>query len=127
MIFPDWVKNYIGLDFDKANCWQLVCRVYKEQFNIELPFLDNEYQNSQDRNNIKNLYNREIPRAWQKVHPPVCGDVIVLRIQGQPWHCGIVIANNHMLHTQKGLQAVIEKFSNMIWKQRIIGFYRYIK
>lgn len=125
-MFPKWVNEYIGLEFERANCWQLICKVYKEQFGIELPFLDDKYASAMDRKSIKNLYNSEIPRVWRRVESPVIGDAIVMRIMGQPWHVGVIVSSEFMLHTQKGLHAVIEKFTSLIWRHRIIGFYHYV-
>jgi cell wall-associated NlpC family hydrolase len=125
MKFPDWVDQYIGIPFTEYNCWQLVRKVYREQFNIDLPLLDNEYFNHMDRTNIEKLYNRELAINWKKQDVPRIGDCVVMRIRNQPWHVGIIISKDTMLHTENKLEAVRERFTGPAWKNNIIGFYRY--
>ena len=126
-MFPVWVKDYIGIPFEELNCWQLFCRVYEEQFNIILPLFKNEYAGPMDKKNIKKLYEREVPISWIKVNPPEIGDAILLRVQGQPWHVGIIVASKHMLHTQEAMSSIIEKITGPIWRNRIMGFYHYVQ
>jgi hypothetical protein len=45
---------------------------------------------------------------------------VVVRIHG-----GIVLDSCRMLHIERGLDAVIERFYGMVWKDRIEGFYRF--
>ena len=122
---PKWVSNYIGLSFETYNCWQLVCLVYREQFGIMLPDLSGEYEGPLDKENIKALYERELPATWRKVEQPQAGDCAVCKIQGQPWHVGVVVGPGVMLHTEKHLDCVIERYAAPIWANRIMGFYRY--
>lgn len=121
-----WVEKYIGLSFQKANCWQLVCKVYNEQFGIDIKDFNGEYSNAFDKDSIKAIYEREM-QIWQRIKKPAVGDIIVLRVEGQPWHCGIVLNDNYMLHTQDKINAAIEKFTGLIWRNRIVGFYRHKK
>lgn len=56
---------------------------------------------------------------------PAEGDLIVLNIGAKPAHIGIVTAPGWMLHAYAGGSAVIEGYTNMCWRNRIDGFYRY--
>ena len=125
MIYPEWTSKYIGLPFEKYNCWQLLCKIYREQFGIALPTYDDEYLNALDRGNIKMLYEREVPISWTKCKTPQIGDAVLMRLRGQPWHVGVVVSRDSMIHTERGLEAVIERFTGPNWKNNIIGFYRY--
>jgi len=120
---PCWVADYVGIPFEQYNCWQLVCLVYQKQFGITLCDYGKEYKDFSDRENIKKIYEREF-NIWQPIEKPAFGDIIVLRILGQPWHAGIVISKRFMLHTEKNLQSIVEGYNGLIWKNNIIGYYR---
>ena len=121
---PEWVADYIGIPFEEKNCWQLVCMVYDQKFGIHLCDYALEYKNAIDKENIRRIYQREL-KIWQKVETPLFGDVIVLEIQGQPWHAGIVVSKQFMLHTERKIESVVESYNGLIWKNKIIGYYRY--
>lgn len=121
---PNWVAEYTGLPFEYYNCWQLVCLVYLKQFNKKIETYQTEYKDALDKENIKKIYQREL-NVWQKITTPKLGDVIVLNIRNQPWHAGTMVAKNTMLHTEKNIESVIERTNGIIWKQKIIGYYRY--
>ena len=107
-MIPAWVSQYIDLPFEKYNCWQLICLVYSEQFNIDIPSFDDEYVHALDAENINTIYQREM-QLWQPVTAPALGDIIVLRVGGQPWHAGLVLTARDMLHTEKKLNSEIER------------------
>jgi len=119
-----WVEKYIDIPFAEYNCWQLICLVYREQFGIQIPTFKDEYKHALDRENIGKIYEREMC-LWTPVDVQQLSDIIVLRVQGQPWHAGLVLSDTDMLHTERGLNSVIERYNGHIWKNRIIGFYRY--
>lgn len=122
---PPWLKHYVGLPFEKYNCWQLVCLVYLEQFAIRLPTYADEYQNYRDKDNIKKIYERELGSSWRRVSRPEFGNIIALRVEGQPWHVGMIVDKHRMLHTDCNIDSVIERFDGPLWERRIIGFYEY--
>ena len=124
-MLPSWVKKYVGLSFEEYNCWQLVCLIYKNELNIILDTYKNEYYDPLDRENIGSIYAREMAHTYIKIDKPKMFDVVVCRVRGQPWHTGTVIAPNEMLHTQRYINAVVERYDQFTWKNRILGFYRY--
>lgn len=121
---PEWVGEYIDIPFDECNCWQLVCKVYRDQFGLSIPTYANEYENDADKKNIEKIYNREM-QIWKPCSNLLVGTVIVCRVKGQPWHAGLAVAKNLMLHTERELSSVLERYNGIIWKKRIIGFYRW--
>ena len=120
-----WVSKYVGLPFEKYNCWQLMCLIYKNEFNIILPDFSKEYSDAMDREKIKQIYNRELQGRFVKLEEQKLYGFVVLRMSGQPWHCGLVVDQNIMLHTERKVDAVIENFSHKLWRARLIGFYEY--
>ena len=125
-MIPAWVNQYIGLPFEQCNCWQLVCRVYREQLSIRLPFLDDRYENPYDKQAIAKLYQGELERVWLKTDCPTVFSAAVFRIQGQLWHVGIVVDKDTMLHTYDHINSALERFNNSVWQHRIEGFYNYV-
>lgn len=126
----DWAK-YVGLPWkdegpDHFRCWDLVRLVLRQEFGVELPAYDEEYATSTDRDEIARLLRRETALRGREV--PLgqarAGDVIVLRIEGQPWHVGVVMEPPRFLHIEKGLNAVVDRWDSLRWKRRILGLYR---
>ena len=122
------LSKYIGLSYEQYDCWQLICLYYDRELGISLPTFEGEYENGDDRDSIERIYTRELARrTWPAVAEPAWPDLAVFRIDGNKWHAGIVVGAKHMLHTQRGCNSVIEKYTNLRWKNRLYGFYRYQK
>jgi cell wall-associated NlpC family hydrolase len=124
---PPWVDAYIGLPFVEIDCYNLVRKVYAEQFTIDLPDLTEEYKNAFDIDSISGLYVREIGQNWILLEEPVFGCVPVFRVKGQLWHCGMVVNRDLMLHTQdESINSCLELFDSLEWKNKRVGFYSYV-
>lgn len=133
MPIPFWVGHYIGLSFKEhgrnrlgVDCWGLVRLIYAERFSVALPSYVYAYPNTTSPEILGELVGKE-SQKWKVVAlgEERLGDVIVLRIHGHPMHVGIVIGDQQMLHIQTGINASIENYQNMRWKNRIVGFYRH--
>ena len=124
----DW-NNYVGIDFDicgrgnNCDCWGLLCRLYHDEYDIDLPSYDNEYFRAMDPA-IPGIVGREAEK-WQRVETPGEGDAVVMKIGGWPRHVGIVIKPGWMLHALKGANSCIERYDTPKWNKRIDGFYRH--
>src|SRR5690606_24777470 len=68
-----------------------------------------------------------VSAKWRRVAAgdEVCGDVVVLRVRGRPMHVGLVLGDGQMLHVEKGIDSVIERYTGAGWQSRVFGFYRY--
>ena len=133
MPVPIWAGRYIGLPFqghgrDRSwlDCWGLVRLVMAEQFGIALPSHIHEYERTTQVEKIAQLVEREAQK-WKLVSAGSedCGDVIVLRVRGRPMHVGLVLGDEQMLHIERGIDSVIERYNGLHWAERIAGFYRY--
>ncbi|MBU6475066.1 MAG: C40 family peptidase [Alphaproteobacteria bacterium] len=133
MPVPIWAGRYIGLPFkghgrDRSglDCWGLARLVMAEQFGLALPSHAEAYQRTTQTELIAELIAREAQK-W-KIVPSgqeQCGDVIVLRVRGRPMHVGLVLGDRQMLHIERGIDSVIERYNGPHWAERIAGFYRY--
>jgi cell wall-associated NlpC family hydrolase len=133
MPVPFWAGRYIGLPFrdhgrdrDGLDCWGLVRLVMAEQFGLALPSFSTEYDRATDKTRISRLIAREAS-AWRAVRrgEEALADVVVLRLQGQPLHVGLVLGDCQMLHVERGIDSAIEKYTGPRWAERIYGIYRH--
>lgn len=94
---------YLGLSYQAGgrqrpavDCWGLVCLVYRECLQLELPAYDQVDQ-----------VGRAIVAerlAWHELAPAgvLPGDVVLARRLGRPFHVGIMLAGWRVLHCDDG-------------------------
>ena len=126
-----WSNNYIGIPFKEkgrdrsgADCWGLVRLIYKEQYNIDLPSFVNEYPSVDDRDRIHELI-AQYKEAWNPVTGPSEGSVVLFRILGSETHIGVALNEQEFVHVREGSDSVIERFDSAVWKNRLIGHFKY--
>lgn len=131
---PPWVRSYIGLKWaehgrgrDGCDCWGLVRLVLFDRFGLDVPSYDGSYGDTADRAELAALIAGEMG-PWRAVSEPdrEAGDVALFRLAGQPCHVGLVVAENWMLHVQRGTEAALERFDGIRWSRRLEGAYRYV-
>lgn len=129
MILPAWVSKYNRIRFNDFNCWQLVCKIYREQFSIHLPSYDNDYKDADDLDNIQVLTERESKTEWAQVQKPNVGDLVLLRIKDIPCHIGVCVdPHKHlMIHVMKDVDVTIEDYSLPKWVNRKPEFFRHVR
>jgi cell wall-associated NlpC family hydrolase len=117
-----------GRGLDGVDCWGLVRLVYKDELGVDLPDHCDGYQSAEVVEGAAKMVSEE-KAHWQEVDSREVteGDVIVLRLAGHPVHLGVVIDSGRklMLHVMKGSNSVVEKYTNLIWRHRVDGFFRY--
>lgn len=133
MAIPFWAGKYIGLPFREhgrdrngVDCWGLVRIVLEEEFGIILPCYATHYRDTKQAGKISQIVGEE--KQWWASVPPgqeQPGDVVLIRMRGQPTHVGVVIGDNAMLHVAQGIDSAIENYTRISWKDRVTGFYRY--
>lgn len=129
---PDFAK-YVGIPFvdhgrdaTGCDCWGLVRLIYKNEFDIDLPDLGPLYGCTTDKDGMKRVYEDQLVK-WSKVKKPQIGDVVLLRIKGLPVHVGVMVDKGVMLHAERGIDSVVERVENSLWRNRVEGFYHYGK
>ena len=65
-----------------------------------------------------------LARHAELVETPQRGDVVLLRVLGQPGHIGIMLNRREMLHSMAGVNACIERLDSVRWKGRVLEFWR---
>ena len=124
-----WIK-YVGIPYlDKGrdtagiDCWGLARLVYKDEFNVELPSLTENYEHDSTAR-ISELIAIQ-KEGWVKVEEPKPGHLIVFRVLGKESHIGIYIGQNKFLHARERYSSSIERLDSVQWRNRIAGFYEY--
>lgn len=126
-----WVYEYIGLPYklngrDRGgiDCWGLVWLVLAEQFGVDLPSLQGQYDDAGDHGGISRLIDetRVLVDAVQ-VDYPADGDIVVLRYMGYTTHVGVV-AGPYVLHITGMKWSIIQRLDSAHIAHRIEGYYR---
>jgi len=130
---PPWAARYIGLPFLEhgrdiygLDCWGLVRLVLKEEFDIDVPSYTENYSSTLAQEEIGDFV-PNVAKDWQDIplgeEKP--GDVLVMRMRGQPMHVGMILGNRRMLHIEQGINSAIEPYRSSRWINRLVGVYRY--
>lgn len=130
---PPWVNEYIGLPYRShgrdrygVDCWGLIRLIYQEQYGLTLPSYTEAYRTAEDEEEIGALMHAhrggwlEIPLVGAQA-----GDVLLIRMRGQPMHVGLVLDTPWFLHVHAGTDTVVERWDSVKWAHRLVGAYRY--
>lgn len=133
-MIPEWVNQYIGIEYktkgvtlaEGLDCLSIIELIYKKEKNIILPF--NEHLELENDDQMEIATNAIIleRKKWKRLDWPEDFCVININIFGYPIHFGLCISDEYMIHSLKGHNSAIERFTGMKWSHRVEGFYRYI-
>ena len=125
-----WAAHYIGIPFrvlgrtrEGVDCWGLVRLVLEEQFGRQVPSF--ELYASTDPERVAPVIQaceHMFARVPSGSEAP--GDVVLMRVGRLPVHTGVVVDAGRMLHVQRGIEACVERYDGMAWRDRVVGFYR---
>jgi len=122
-VSPDgYINKYEGIDFQigKQDCYTLVIKYFKEEFDIEIPDfykdrnLDWHKEDFNFLNNAVSQINCEIIDAEDLEN----NDIVALKYRGNRTHLGIILNNNLLLHHPMGKKSIIEPFHS--FKNKVI-------
>ena len=142
---PGWEQSYVGIPFvdggregDALDCWGLIRAVYAHELGIELPSYSKSLFSASAAarrgDAAKSLHQKfsqhiiedsewyEVPEGSEQAL-----DAILIRQLGVPIHAALV-TNSHiglMLHTEQGIDSVVQRYKTFQWSSRIVGFYRH--
>jgi cell wall-associated NlpC family hydrolase len=130
-MIPEWVGAYIGIPFkdrgrtrEGADCWGVVRMVFADQFGIDLPSYDANYEKAGDRFAVTELFFQETTSTrWRRVMlgEAVPHDVLRMSVAGNS-HAGILVAPDRFLHVLPGRETCVERLKQ--WEPRITAVYR---
>lgn len=137
-----WAEKYLhipfkdrGDNFDGCDCWGLVCLIFRERRNIELPLYE-DIGKGQSPEKLKQILREADGPNWAMIDPS-CEDVYdvvlmkaIYQVDGKSRvgeiHIGLVIDNGAMIHIERGCEVTIARYrDDHRVKNRIVGFFRY--
>ncbi len=129
---PDWAAPYIGIPYatkgrDRAgaDCWGIVRIIMADVFHVALPDYGECYSDGEDWTAIGDAVTAGLADGWTRTEQPVAGDLVILKIAGRPWHCGMMLNSIWFLHAAPGDSVVRDRLDSPRWARRIEGIYRH--
>ncbi len=127
-----WTQKYVGIPFksggrnsDGCDCYDLVRLILKNEYDYELPVLDNNYLNALDTDITKEIFKEYIPLVCaKKIETPEEKALAIIKNHGLPTHVAIYAGDGNIIHTMLHTGTVIERLSNPSLIGRIEGWYR---
>lgn len=114
-----------GRTREGLDCWGLHRLAYHIETGLWLPSYVDEYADSAEAEVNARLIDDHLIE-WQKVSSERRLDVVLMRVGRVPSHIGTVIRPGRMLHTYSGGAVRVEHYRSGLFKERIVGFYRYL-
>lgn len=138
MSLPAWAGAYIGIPYaDKGrghagvDCWGLVQLVLSEVFGLQLPGYTAAYDTADDKRAGTQVIEAGALDGWHPTTAPRAGDMVVFRIAGRPWHCGVMVNAIQFIHAPNRdrhgavLSVVPDRLDNPMWAPRVVAIYRH--
>ncbi len=131
---PEWVSQYLGIPYRElgrdrsgCDCWGLLALIWREQFGRDLPDYTRPRWIEGANPSVIGSGAAEYASQFVRVEPgnELLGDGVLLRMRGHPLHVGLVLAPGWMLHTHESADSCVENYERFIWRNRVIGIYRY--
>lgn len=111
-------------DNNQYDCWGWVIKLSKELFNNNLQSYLGTYKHSTDRSVFEIIIKEAEKYTPVKLGQEKPGDLLSLRVKGEPFHTAIVIKKGTMSHIASNINACIEKYNTPVWRAKIDGIYR---
>lgn len=115
--------KYIGLPFQKYDCFNLVKLIYKEVYGKYILSTDVKHYES---DLINQSYLGEVDN-WIEVKESLEGDIVAIRLDSNyphlVTHFGVMINDKQMIHTTEKTNCVVENITK--YYKLVAGFYRH--
>lgn len=109
----DW-NDWVGLPYDRGQCWHLVRAVLREGIGLDLP---------EGHEAVVAAVKHWHPVTLDQVQP---FDVIMIRrVHVGREHVGVIVSQGDFLHCGDGNLSSIHRYTGMQYRSRIAGVYRY--
>ena len=128
----EWAEKYVGIPYllhsrsiENCDCYGLICLIYKNELNIELPLFDEFYNDNANDREILKLF-EENRKKWKQVYDKKIGDIVYFVIAGLEKHVGLLVGDNCFIHNlRQGGSSTLANLNSPKWRRRIVGIYRY--
>lgn len=113
--------KYIGRDYEKYNCFDLVKEFYLDNYNLDLR---NYWDSAEvpERSKVQSLIVSS-RGDFVRVEKPKHGDIVVVNLFGYSCHVAIFIEQNVILHSLRKIGSCLEPVKK--YERMIEGYYRH--
>lgn len=129
-----------GRTYEGVDCWGLGYLLYNEILGIAVPSYSEEYDNTEDSDELAALINNE-KTYWEKIkHDPSLKpydlkvikklkplDVVIIRLKNEPMHCGFYVGEGKFIQCLEEVGVTVEKLDSIMWRNRIVEYRRHRK
>jgi cell wall-associated NlpC family hydrolase len=114
------VEHLVGIPYEKADCWRLTQKYYREILGIELKhYFEGPTPEREAAGNL--IYTNK--GDFKKVEGGIeVGDILLMRIWGVECHVAVYVGEGKILHTMEGTGSNIDRFER--WAKMVTGIYR---
>lgn len=115
------LSKYIGREYEKYNCFDLVKEFYLDHFNLDLR---NYYEGSQvpERKAVQSLIVSN-KGDFVPVSNPEFGDIVVIKLYGLESHIGVCVGEGKFIHSVRVIGSALENLKK--YERMIAGYYRH--
>lgn len=115
-----------GRGLSGFDCWGAARFGLLHACGIEVPSYVESYATTREGEEIAALIGRA-STGWEDVPLSAAqpGDVLIIRIKGFPWHCGLVIDPPYFVHADRSSGTVRDRWDSLRWSKRIVSVHRY--
>jgi len=138
----NWADKYVGIPYQEGgrtvmgvDCWGLYYLVLKHEFGIIVPTYEGHIYHPKSKEEQEKLIayiqgETKKTHVWQEIKPgdEIAGDAIRLKVIGRILHIGVVVdpKTKIMIQTLEHNGTIISKYNSVSWKNRVVGFNRYV-
>jgi cell wall-associated NlpC family hydrolase len=132
-----WANDYVGVPYvangrgkDGADCWGIICMVYRDMLGIELP--DYGVIDAADLLSVARALRDGQMGQWVAVEKPAEFDVVGMYGRPSPRspravvHVGLYVKGGMVLHAQGKTHCVVERVASALMTHRIAGYWRHV-
>lgn len=113
-----------GREMVGCDCWGLVRLVYQDWYGIDLPlFAGHRFDVNNPMAAAKLMAEGARLNIWQNVDTPQRGNILLFGAGAAPYHVGVCLNDELMLHTREGTDSTTERYTGLLWGGRRWGIF----
>ncbi len=127
---PEWTKKYMDRQWEPPfGCFMLIAEVLEKEFDCDVAweYKDELNPNTDTFHSRASIIMQAMQESCIATISPKPGDLVVVTAGSRPIHIGIVVETNWMLHCDVGVNTLLTRLDDIVYKNRIDGYYRVIK
>lgn len=142
----EWTRAWTDVNYQLGaagpnayDCYRLMAAVLRAEAGLDVPLHEDQVPEKPGSKQafLKNAEEMLADESlWRPVERPEPFDAVKLRFGAYNCHCGVVVAvlarpghlppAGRMLHIHEGINSTIEDWHSSRWRNRVVGFRRFI-